>query len=188
MLMKGFDGQSTIVLEGGRVEGGERGGCACASRAVEAQGMHARLAAAAHEVVLERQRAFVGVDERAHGIVRHGQYGGGDAERLRDGCREIGELAAGGQQPGTAHVDGEVAVAEAEPGVAAELAQRIHEAPGLVAAAPAEDRVLQIGKRVGHGVDVGRDREPQVLEVIGGVDDRGDAGGARGERQAVDHA
>ena len=52
----------------------------------------------------------------------------------------------------------EVAVAELKPGLAAERCERGHEAPGFVAPAPAPLPIVEAGKHVHDGVEIGRDR------------------------------
>ena len=49
--------------------------------------------------------------------------------------------------------------------------QRFHERPGLVVAAPAELRVVEAGKRVHQRVDVRRDRQAEMLEIVAGIGD-----------------
>ena len=56
------------------------------------------------------------------------------------------------------HVGREVAVAELKPGLAAERCERGHEAPGFVAPAPAPLLIVEAGKHVHDGVEIGRDR------------------------------
>ncbi len=85
----------------------------------------------------------------------------------------------GGQPLRALHVQGEIPVAEAEPGRAAEFSERLHERPGLVATAPAEFEVGNSGERVERGVEVRADPEPQMIEVIATVDD--DAQAVRGQ-------
>ena len=53
--------------------------------------------------------------------------------------------------------------------------ERAHEGPGLLAPAPAGLLVDHAGQRVEHRVDIGRDVQAQVLEVVAGVDDDGQA-------------
>jgi hypothetical protein len=60
----------------------------------------------------------------------------------------------------------QVAVAELKPGLAAQLRQHLHEVPGFVGTSPAQLRVVQTGKRVHDGIEVGTDGEAQVLEVV----------------------
>jgi hypothetical protein len=50
-----------------------------------------------------------------------------------------------------------VAVAKAEPILAAERRERFHKRPGLVPPAPSELRVIEAGERVHQGVGVRRD-------------------------------
>src|SRR5579883_812144 len=64
----------------------------------------------------------------------------------------------------------EVAVAEPEPGLSAECLDRPHEGPGLAAAAPAGLGILEARKGVHDGVEVGRDMQAQMLEIVAGVD------------------
>ena len=66
---------------------------------------------------------------------------------------------------------GEVAVAEVEPGLAAELRGHGHEGPRFARQSPAGLGVVDAGERVHHGVEVGRDAKAEVLEVIARVDD-----------------
>src|SRR5437016_4247744 len=66
---------------------------------------------------------------------------------------------------------GQIAVAEVEPGLAAEAPEGLHKAPGLVPPAPAELEVVDAGEGVEQGVDVGRDRKSQMLEVVAGIGD-----------------
>ena len=68
-------------------------------------------------------------------------------------------------------VHGEVAVAELEPGFAAELAKRLHEVPRFAGSAPPALAIRHAAQRVQHRVDVGRDAEAEVLEVVAGVHD-----------------
>src|SRR5579883_2282674 len=60
----------------------------------------------------------------------------------------------------------EIAVAEPEPGFAAELFERGHERPGLIAAAPTGFRVVEPGEHIGQRVEIGCDMEPEVLEIV----------------------
>ena len=95
-----------------------------------------------------------------------GDPGGGLAER--------GALA---QQPGAEEVGGEVAVAEAEPGVLAVAGEGVDGGEGLARQAPAGVGVLGPGQRVGDRVEVGAHVEAVEPVVVGGVDDDGDVGG-----------
>ena len=68
----------------------------------------------------------------------------------------------------------EVAVAQLEPIRLAETPQHLHGAPALIGHTPATLRVRQAGKRVHDGVDVGRNAEPHVLEIVARIDDDGE--------------
>ena len=64
-----------------------------------------------------------------------------------------------------------IAVAEAEPGLAAQRTDRLHERPGLVAPAPAGRRIVEAGQRIDQRVDIGRDGQAEMLEIVAGVGD-----------------
>ena len=66
---------------------------------------------------------------------------------------------------------GEIAVAEVEPCLAAEALECGHEGPGLVAPTPSQLRVVQAGEGVEQGIDIGRDRQPEMFEIVAGVGD-----------------
>src|SRR5262249_31073966 len=68
-------------------------------------------------------------------------------------------------------VGGEIAVAELKPGLAAERRERRHEGPGFLAPAPALLGVAHPRERVHERVEVGRDRKPEMLEIVAGVGD-----------------
>ena len=65
----------------------------------------------------------------------------------------------------------EVAIAEAEPILAAERRERLHERPGLVSPTPSELRVVEAGKRVHQCVGVRRDMQAEMLEIIADIGD-----------------
>ena len=65
----------------------------------------------------------------------------------------------------------EVAIAEAEPILAAERRERFHERPGLVLPAPSELRVVEASKRVHQRVGVRRDMQAEMLEIIADIGD-----------------
>src|SRR2546430_2653984 len=71
----------------------------------------------------------------------------------------------------------EVAVAELEPGLAAELVGRGERVPGLLRASPATLLVAESGQRVEDAAEVGRHVQAEHLEVVADVDDRGHARG-----------
>ena len=63
-------------------------------------------------------------------------------------------------------VNGEIPVPQTEPRFAAELAERFHESPAFIPPPPAELGIIEPGKRVHDGVEVGRDAEAEMLEVV----------------------
>src|SRR5271155_3007594 len=67
----------------------------------------------------------------------------------------------------------EIAIAKLEPGLAAQRLERRHEGPGLAAPTPSELRVVDPGERVEERVDIRRNREPEMLEIVAGVGDDG---------------
>src|SRR3954451_499889 len=67
----------------------------------------------------------------------------------------------------------QIAVAKLEPSLAAEPLQRRHEIPGLAGEAPAALEIVLVGEGVQHRVDVGRDVQAEMNEIVGGVDDDG---------------
>ena len=82
----------------------------------------------------------------------------------------IADKRLAGLEPARAlDMGGEIAVAEPEPGFAAERLERGHEGPGLVAPPPAPLRIVESGERVHDGVEIGRNRQAQMLEVVAGI-------------------
>ena len=71
-------------------------------------------------------------------------------------------------------MEAEVAVAEPEPRLAAELAGRLERVPGLVGAAPAALLVGDARERVEDAVEVGRDVQAEHLDVVADVAYDGD--------------
>ena len=84
--------------------------------------------------------------------------------------QRLGQRRALAQPLGPAQPDREIAVAEVEPHVDAELAQLVHRVEGVVAQAPAA-LVDAVGEPERDEVGVGRDVGPVHLDVVGGVDD-----------------
>src|SRR5260221_5236802 len=64
---------------------------------------------------------------------------------------------------------GEVAVAEPEPDLAAQSFERCHKGPGLASPAPTQLGVVLTRERVEQRVEIGRDREAEMLEIVAGV-------------------
>src|SRR5262245_20538301 len=68
-------------------------------------------------------------------------------------------------------MESEVEVAEPEPVLPAPARDRLERAPALLGATPAALVVGQIGERVENRVEVGRDVQPEYLEVVADVPD-----------------
>ncbi len=137
MLMKGFEGQ--ITTASAFRNAASRSGCGRARSAPSnASARTDRCSPLAHEIVLKADPPRLGLHLRAHGIVAGWQHAWTDAEPPAQigGNRRQG--FPGPQAHRALHVQRKVAVAEPEPGLAAERRQRLHERPGLVAPAPAK--------------------------------------------------
>ena len=63
----------------------------------------------------------------------------------------------------------QVAIAEAEPIVAAERRERFHERPGLVSPTPSQLRVVEAGERVHQRVGIRRDMQAEMLEIVADI-------------------
>ena len=81
---------------------------------------------------------------------------------------------AGAQGLRADDVQTEVQVAELEPRVAAELADGFERTPGLARATPTAFLVVQPREGVEDRVEIGRDVEPEHLDVVADVSDHGD--------------
>jgi hypothetical protein len=81
----------------------------------------------------------------------------------------------------------EIAIAEPKPVLAAERADAVHERPRLVTPAPTGGGIIDTRKSVGQRVDIGRDTQPKMLEIVAGVGDHeqfvGRQQAAQAERQ-----
>src|SRR5208282_3112510 len=78
---------------------------------------------------------------------------------------------------------GEIAVAEVEPGLAAEAIECGHKGPGLLAPAPPQLRFVEAGEGIEQRIDIRRDREPEMLEIVAGI---GDDGQRSGRQDAIE--
>jgi hypothetical protein len=65
----------------------------------------------------------------------------------------------------------EITIAEPKPVLAAERADAVHERPGLVTSAPACDGIVDISENIGQRVDIWRDAQSKMLEIVAGVGD-----------------
>src|ERR1700743_2862594 len=66
---------------------------------------------------------------------------------------------------------GEVAIAELKPGFAADLRQCFHEGPCFAFSPPAAFYIVEAAERVEQGIDVGRNMEAEMFEIVAGVGD-----------------
>src|SRR3546814_10703127 len=64
-----------------------------------------------------------------------------------------------------------IAITELKPILAAQRSHRAHEAPALGFTAPALRGIGLAGQRIEQRIDVRRDREPEMLEIVAGIDD-----------------
>src|SRR3546814_2414199 len=69
------------------------------------------------------------------------------------------------------HMQREIAITELKPVLAAQRSHRAHEAPALGFTAPALRGIGLAGQRIEQRIDVRRDREPEMLEIVAGIDD-----------------
>ena len=184
-LMKGLEGQMTTASSFGIGQGGDEFGVRFGGAgALELELGDHRFAAAMDEVFLEVEPAEVGQQAGADLVVGHRDDGGADAHAFAEIGGDGGEGFAGFQAAGALDVEGYVAVAQTEPGLAAELFQRLHEGPGFVVAAPAKLAVGHAGQRIGDCIDVGGDGQAEMLEIVAGVDDDQQVLGGHDARQA----
>src|SRR4051812_36681212 len=65
----------------------------------------------------------------------------------------------------------EISIAEPKPVLAAKRADAVHERPGLVTPAPASGGIIDARQSIGQRVDIGRDAQPKMLEIVPGVGD-----------------
>jgi hypothetical protein len=134
---------------------------------------------------LEVELARGGGEKGAQRIVRGGQQANPDPEALRQTARDLGQRDALPQQARAHQVQADVLVAEREPGLAAETPGARERVRRLVPHAPAALLVEQPGERVEHGVEVGRDVEPEDLDVVAHVHDGRDLLGPGRARKGV---
>jgi hypothetical protein len=79
--------------------------------------------------------------------------------------------------------DRKIGVAELEPRLAAERRECRHEGPCLAAASPAALLVGEAAERVHQGVEVRRDRQPHMLEIVAGIGHHHEIAGRQHARQ-----
>ena len=79
----------------------------------------------------------------------------------------------------------EIAVAEIEPALAAEPGQHFHELPALVAQAPAALRIVETGQLVHHRIEIRGNMQPEMTEIVAGIDGDGELLRRQNTRQPV---
>ena len=84
---------------------------------------------------------------------------------------DIGQGLARAQSSRSLDMRSQISIPEGKPGLAAQSCQRGHEVPRFVAPAPPALRVIESGKGIHDRVEIGRDRKPEMLEVVRSVDD-----------------
>jgi hypothetical protein len=82
---------------------------------------HRRRATAPHEIVLEAEPAGDRVEAGAHRVIRHRNEPRRNSQSAAEVDGDGGETFTGGEPARARDVDGKIAVAELEPGLAAEL-------------------------------------------------------------------
>src|SRR5262249_9504859 len=70
----------------------------------------------------------------------------------------------------------EVSVTEPKPGLTANRAEALHAVPSLVGPTPPPFGITQLRKRVEHRVDIRRDVQTEMIEVVASIDDHRHAG------------
>ncbi len=155
----------------GSGDGGEYAGSRARARsALVGQAAHFRLGAPRHEVALERQRAFVGMEQSADAIVRHGEDTRGDVERPADLGGDGRKRRATSEPVGSVEMRREIAVPKMKPAGVVEAAQGGEASEGVVPQPPAAG-TRHAGKRVGDGIEIRGDRETKKALIVRGIDD-----------------
>ena len=168
----GLEGASTITSECW-IASSTPGAGTRARRALEAHGAHGIGRAPPDEPLLERQLAIGRDDARAQVIVAGGQEASAQAVAPREIGGDGRERLARAQPLAAHEVQADVAIAEDEPVEAAELGHDGHRLARVAGDAPALLGMDAAGQRVQQRVEIGRDRQPPVLEIVAHVaDDR----------------
>ena len=96
----------------------------------------------------------------------------------REPRRHRRQRLSGAKRLRTDEMKPEVEIAEHEPALASPRTNRIECLPCLTCAAPATLRVVEPSQAVEHGVEVGRDVQPEHLEIVADVADHGQLTGS----------
>ncbi len=130
-------------------------------------------ALADHEL-LEGEPAGTGPYPRAHRVIAHRQHSRAHADRLVQARQGGGRRESFGEHARALQAPREVAIAEVEPHIHAELPQGVHHGERVALKAPAA-LVDAIGQPEGNEIRIGRDVRAVDLDVIARVHDRRDA-------------
>src|SRR6516164_3896124 len=98
-------------------------------------------------------------------MVRGRQYTWTDAESATEVSGDRGQSLTPPQPTCALDVNRQIAVAKAEPILAADRRERFHERPGLVLPAPSQLLVVETSKRVHQRVGVRRDMQAEMIEI-----------------------
>ena len=139
--------------------------------ALEGKLPHDRAALKTHEIILEVEPSLIRSQSCAQPIICRRQHSGTDAEAAAEVGGDGGESLALPQPTGALDMNRQVAIAKAEPILAAERRERFHERPGLVPPTPSQLRVVEASKRVHQRVGVRRDMQAEMLEIIADIGD-----------------
>ena len=141
------------------------------------------LVAATDEPLLEGESPGRRDDMGAQPIVGRGEEAGSELDACAERGRDLGERRTVAQGSSAHEVETDVAVAEPEPVLASPRRGRLERVPRLVGAAPTALSVDQPGERVEQAVEVGRDVEPEDLDVVADVSDDGELVRRRARRR-----
>src|SRR3984893_6649771 len=122
---------------------------------------------------MEIEPTIVGSQARADAVVTHRQQPRRDAEAAAEIVGDLREALTRREPPSALDMSSQIAVADLEPGFAAQRPQCRNKGPGLATPAPSELRVVDPAESVEERVDIGRNREAEVLEIVAGVGDYG---------------
>src|SRR5260370_18737148 len=145
--------------------------------------MDNRPALLAHEVVLEVDPARLNAHASTHAVVAYRPHAGTDAEAPANVGGPLGQCLPQAQATGALDMQREIAIAEPKPVLAAERADALHEGPRLVTPAPAGGEIVDARESVGQRVDIGRDAQSKMFEIVAGVADHEQFVGRQDEAQ-----
>ena len=138
--------------------------------AVECESGYRDLAAPTDEIFLKSERTLRRMHDGTHGRIAHRQDVRLDSETPAQIRGDRREPFAAAKPLAAQHMGRQIAIADAEPRRSAEPRRLVEKVPGFSGNAPAGLRVGDAGKRIHDGVEVGRDGEAEMLEIVAGVD------------------